>query len=176
MPNPSCICNLYHRSQQCWVLNPPASSWILVRFINRLATTGTLRALHTLIRPTLPIGRHSVTPTSSTRMLFGELHSLSTSSPPRMELRVRKPIPLTLLHNLLFLLILNLLLNVFNETVFWYAQFSLLVAGPFGPAPLLKKWNGIAHYVTKGRYQFPTLMNYNMWAQCPYIKEIWTIL
>ena len=40
--DPSCICDLYHSSQQRQILNPlskakdePASSWILVRFINR---------------------------------------------------------------------------------------------------------------------------------------------
>ena len=40
----SCVCNLHHSSQQCWILNPgiePASSWMLVGFVNRWATTGT---------------------------------------------------------------------------------------------------------------------------------------
>ena len=36
----SCVCNLYHNSWQCWILNPlsqgigPTFSWILVRFIS----------------------------------------------------------------------------------------------------------------------------------------------
>ena len=39
MPDPSCICNLYHSSQPCQILNPlrpgvkPTSSWILVGFV-----------------------------------------------------------------------------------------------------------------------------------------------
>ena len=40
MPDLTCICDLHHSSQQCWMLNPmskagikPTSSWILVRFI-----------------------------------------------------------------------------------------------------------------------------------------------
>ena len=41
MPAPSRACDLYHSSQQCWVLNPlseariePATSWFLVRFVS----------------------------------------------------------------------------------------------------------------------------------------------
>ena len=48
MLDPSHICNLYHRSQQRRILNrwmrpgiEPASSWILVGFVNLWATKGT---------------------------------------------------------------------------------------------------------------------------------------
>ena len=45
--DPSQVCDLHHSSRQCRILNPlseaikPASSWILVRFVNHCATMGT---------------------------------------------------------------------------------------------------------------------------------------
>ena len=40
-PDPSHVYNLYHSSQQCWILNPligpgiePESSWVLVGFVS----------------------------------------------------------------------------------------------------------------------------------------------
>ena len=48
MPDPSCICDLHHSSQQCQILNhcarpgiEPASSWVLVGFVNHRAMKGT---------------------------------------------------------------------------------------------------------------------------------------
>ena len=46
-PDPSCVFDLHHRSQECQILNPlsrpgikPKSSWILVGFVNHWATMG----------------------------------------------------------------------------------------------------------------------------------------
>ena len=46
MPDPSHVCDLHHSSRQCRILNPrpgikPASSWMLVGFVNHWTTTGT---------------------------------------------------------------------------------------------------------------------------------------
>ena len=45
--DPSHVCNLHHSSWECWILNPliepgikPASSWILVGFVNHWAMMG----------------------------------------------------------------------------------------------------------------------------------------